>query len=199
MLPEFRYLGRKYANYILLRGLFFEAWGSLMSLKSQTQDPQLEDLCSEILHPEKIHRPQPGLNVRTLDLKASMLPRDWLLWIKYYYYHYYYYYFCYYFVLVLWCGLRLECFGHGTWCWPAPQWAKDFWTIYGDSVAGLVDRCGSPGSSQPQIYMGINAHPLWWEIYSSNFSFESKQWIYWTYIPPIMADDQPFSSSSDSW
>ena len=35
-----------------------------------------EDLCSAVLHPEKIHRPQPDLNSQTLDLKASMLPRD---------------------------------------------------------------------------------------------------------------------------
>ena len=35
-----------------------------------------EDLCSEFLRPEKIHRPQPGLNLQTLDLKTSMLPRD---------------------------------------------------------------------------------------------------------------------------
>ena len=51
-----------------------------MSLKSQTQDPSLksllEDLCSGYLHPEKIHQPQLGLNPRTLDLKASMLPQD---------------------------------------------------------------------------------------------------------------------------
>ena len=35
-----------------------------------------EDLCSGFLRPEKIHRPQPGLNPRTLDLEASTLPRD---------------------------------------------------------------------------------------------------------------------------
>ena len=52
-----------------------------MSLKSQTRDPQLkkslpEDLCSGFLRPEKSHRPQTGLNARTLDLEASTLPRD---------------------------------------------------------------------------------------------------------------------------
>ena len=35
-----------------------------------------EDLCSGFLCPEKIHRPQPVLNPRTLDLEASTLPRD---------------------------------------------------------------------------------------------------------------------------
>ena len=33
-----------------------------------------EDLCLEVLRPEKIHRRQPGLNPRTLDLEASTLP-----------------------------------------------------------------------------------------------------------------------------
>ena len=52
-----------------------------MSLKSQTREtPTLkslsENLCSGFLRPEKIHRPQPGLKLRTLDLEASMLPRD---------------------------------------------------------------------------------------------------------------------------
>ena len=65
----------------LLRGPFFQAWGSLMSLKSQTRDPSLkslpEDLCSGFLRPEKIHRPQSGLNPRTLDLEAITLPRDY--------------------------------------------------------------------------------------------------------------------------
>ena len=35
-----------------------------------------EDLCSGFLLPEKIHRPQPGLNPRTLDPEASTLSRD---------------------------------------------------------------------------------------------------------------------------
>ena len=52
-----------------------------MSLKSQTWDPSLkslpEDLCSGFLRPEKIHRPQSGLNQRTLDLEASTLPLDY--------------------------------------------------------------------------------------------------------------------------
>ena len=38
----------------------------LTSLKSQTRD-----LCSGFLHHEKIHRPQPGLNPRTLDLETT--------------------------------------------------------------------------------------------------------------------------------
>ena len=50
-----------------------------MSLKSQTRDPQLkslpEYLCSGFLRPEKIHRPQSGLNPRTLNLEASTLPK----------------------------------------------------------------------------------------------------------------------------
>ena len=33
---------------------------------------------SELFGPEKIHRPQPGLNPRTLDIEASTLPRDHL-------------------------------------------------------------------------------------------------------------------------
>ena len=33
-----------------------------------------EDLCSGFLRPEKIHRPQEGLNLRTLDLEASTRP-----------------------------------------------------------------------------------------------------------------------------
>ena len=35
-----------------------------------------EDLCSRFLRHEKIHRPQPDLNPRTLDLEASTLSRD---------------------------------------------------------------------------------------------------------------------------
>ena len=35
-----------------------------------------EDLCSGFLLPEKTHRPQPGLNPRTLELEASTLSRD---------------------------------------------------------------------------------------------------------------------------
>ena len=64
----------------MLRGLFIQAWGSFKSLKSQTRDPQIkvppEDLCSGFLRPETIHRPQSGLNPRTLDLEARTLPRD---------------------------------------------------------------------------------------------------------------------------
>ena len=45
-----------------------------------TRDPSLkslpEDLCSGFLRPEKIHRPQPDLSPRTVDLEASTLPRD---------------------------------------------------------------------------------------------------------------------------
>jgi hypothetical protein len=39
VLPRIWVLGREYADKILLRGIFFQAWGSLMGLKSQTQDP----------------------------------------------------------------------------------------------------------------------------------------------------------------
>ena len=35
-------LPREYADYFFLRGLFFQAWGSLTSLKSQTRGPQLK-------------------------------------------------------------------------------------------------------------------------------------------------------------
>ena len=53
---------------------------SLMSQKSQTRDPSLKslpkDLCSVVLRPEKIHRPQPGLNPRILDLEENTSPRD---------------------------------------------------------------------------------------------------------------------------
>ena len=56
----------------------FQAWGSLTSLKSQTRDPQLKvppgGLVLRIFMSWKIHRPQPGLNPRTLDLEASTLP-----------------------------------------------------------------------------------------------------------------------------
>jgi hypothetical protein len=59
---------------------FFQALGSLTSLKSQTRDPDLkslpENICSGFLRPEKIHRPQLGLNPRTFDLEASTLHRD---------------------------------------------------------------------------------------------------------------------------
>ena len=41
--PNLRWvLGREYADYSLLRGLVFQAWGSLTSLKSQTRNPQLK-------------------------------------------------------------------------------------------------------------------------------------------------------------
>ena len=36
-------------------------------------------MCSGFLRPEKIHRPQPDMNPRTLDLEASTLPRDHLV------------------------------------------------------------------------------------------------------------------------
>ena len=42
----------------MLRGLFFQAWGCLTNLKSQTRTPSLkslpEDLCSVFVGPEKI-------------------------------------------------------------------------------------------------------------------------------------------------
>ena len=47
-------------------------------MKSQTWDPQLKvppgGLVLRFFCPKKIHRPQPGLNPRTLDLETSMLP-----------------------------------------------------------------------------------------------------------------------------
>ena len=59
---------------------FFQTWGSLMSLKSQTRETQLkvppEGLVLRIFTSWKIHRPQPGLNPRTLDLEASNLPQE---------------------------------------------------------------------------------------------------------------------------
>ena len=42
-----------------------------LSLKSLSKN-----LCTGILRPEKIHRPQPDLNPQTLDLGTSTLPRD---------------------------------------------------------------------------------------------------------------------------
>ena len=42
---------------------------------SGTQSLQ-EDLCSEFLRPEKIHRPQPWFEPANLDLEVSALPRD---------------------------------------------------------------------------------------------------------------------------
>ena len=51
-----------------------------MSLKSHSQDSQPKvppgGLVLRIFTPEKIHRPQSGLNMRTLVLEASTLPRD---------------------------------------------------------------------------------------------------------------------------
>ena len=48
------------------------------SLKSQTQDPQLKvapgELCSGFLRPEKIHRPQPGLNPRSWISRRARYP-----------------------------------------------------------------------------------------------------------------------------
>ena len=59
---------------------FFQAWSSLKSLKSQTRDPHLEVppgvVVLSIFTSWKIHRPQSGLNTRTLDLEASTLPGD---------------------------------------------------------------------------------------------------------------------------
>ena len=65
----------------MLRDLFFQAWGSLTSLKSQTRDPQLKFppgglVLGIFTFWKKIHRPQPGLNPRTLDLEAITLPRE---------------------------------------------------------------------------------------------------------------------------
>ena len=37
---------------------------------------------SGFLHPEKIHRPQPDVNPRTLDLETSTLPRGRLVHFK---------------------------------------------------------------------------------------------------------------------
>ena len=53
-----------------------QAWGSLNESEiSDSGSPRLkslpENLCSGILSPEKIQRPQPDLNLRTLDLEAS--------------------------------------------------------------------------------------------------------------------------------
>ena len=51
-----------------------------MSLKSHSQDSQPKvppgGLVLRIFTPEKIHRPQPDFNPRTLDLEAITLPRD---------------------------------------------------------------------------------------------------------------------------
>ena len=66
---------------ILLRGLFFLAWSSLTSLKSQTLNLRLKvppgRFMLRIFTSWKIHRHQPNLNPRTLDLEASTLPRDY--------------------------------------------------------------------------------------------------------------------------
>ena len=65
----------------MLRGLFFQAWGSLTSLKSQTLDPKLKvppgGLVLRISTSwKKFILLQPGLNPQTLDLEASTLSRD---------------------------------------------------------------------------------------------------------------------------
>ena len=61
---------------IVLKG----ACGSLTSLKSQTQDSQFKvppgGLELRIFTSWKIYWPQPSLNLWTLDLEASTLPRD---------------------------------------------------------------------------------------------------------------------------
>ena len=81
VLPRIRVLGSEYADYIFLRGLFFQARGSLTSLKSWLGTPSLkslqEDLCSGFLRLEKIHQPQPDLNLRTFDLKARLPRPTW--------------------------------------------------------------------------------------------------------------------------
>ena len=43
---------------------------------SDSGPPAPGGLCSGFLRPEKIHRPPPDLNPRTLDLETSTLPRD---------------------------------------------------------------------------------------------------------------------------
>ena len=53
-----------------------EAWGSLTSLKSQTRDPQLKfrRTCAQDFYVLKeIHRPQSGLNPRTLDTMLNIV------------------------------------------------------------------------------------------------------------------------------
>ena len=68
----------------MLRGLFFQALGSIASLKSQTRDLQVKvppgGLVLRIFTSLKIHRPQLDLNPQTLNLEASTLPRDHRCW-----------------------------------------------------------------------------------------------------------------------
>ena len=52
----------------------FSAWNLRLGTLSLKSLP--EDLCSGFLRTGKTHRPQSGLNPRTLDLEASTLPRD---------------------------------------------------------------------------------------------------------------------------
>ena len=83
-------LGRENADYILLRGLFFQAWGYLTSLKYQTRDPQLKfppgGLELRIFTSWK-NASQPDLNPQTLDLEASTLPQDHWGWVITSYFH----------------------------------------------------------------------------------------------------------------
>ena len=78
--PEFGYIRMWICRLNFAQRPIFLAWGSLTSLISQTPDPSFtslsEDLWSGFLRPEKIHQPQSGLNLRTLDLEARTLPRD---------------------------------------------------------------------------------------------------------------------------
>ena len=65
----------------MLRGLFFQPWGSLTSLRFQARDPQPKvppgGLVLRIFFfPEKIHRSQQSFNPRSLDLDAKKLSRD---------------------------------------------------------------------------------------------------------------------------
>ena len=50
------------------------AWD--LRLRTPSLKSLLEDWCSGFLHPEKIHRPQPDLNLQALNLEVSTLPWD---------------------------------------------------------------------------------------------------------------------------
>ena len=60
---------------------FFQAWAWNLRLGTSSLKSFPEDLYSRFFRPKKIHRTQSGLNLRTLDLEASTLPRNhrWLV------------------------------------------------------------------------------------------------------------------------
>ena len=66
----------KFAQRPIFSGLSFFKEPEISHLGSPALKSFPEELYPGYLRPEKSHRPQPDLNLRTLDLEASMLPQD---------------------------------------------------------------------------------------------------------------------------